>query len=118
MRWEEVNTNDAELILVGYGTSARVARSAMDLARKEGLKVGLFRPITLFPFPEQQLRTLAGPGRKFLAVEMSAGQMIEDVRLAVEGQSPVYLSNRLGGMVPTPEDVLAKIRELVEGRTN
>lgn len=118
VRWEEANTNDADLILVGYGTSARVARSAMDLARKEGLKVGLFRPITLFPFPEQQLRSLAGPGRRFLAVEMSAGQMIEDVRLAVEGQSPVYLSNRLGGMVPTPEDVLAKVRELLEGRAN
>jgi 2-oxoglutarate ferredoxin oxidoreductase subunit alpha len=118
VRWEEVGTEDAELILVGYGTSARVARSAMDLARKEGLKVGLFRPITLFPFPERQLRALAKPERKFLAVEMSAGQMIEDVRLAVNGQSPVHLSNRLGGMVPTPEDVLAKMREILEGRGN
>lgn len=118
VRYEEVGTEDAEVILVGYGTSARVARSAMDLARKEGLKVGLLRPITLFPFPEKQLRALATPERKFLAVEMSGGQMIEDVRLAVNGQSPVYLSNRLGGMVPTPEDVLAKIREIVEGRGN
>ncbi len=117
-RWEEVGTEDADLILVGYGTSARVARSAMELARKEGLKVGLFRPITLFPFPEQQIRALAKPDRKFLAVEMSAGQMIEDVRLAVNGVSSVHLSNRLGGMVPTPEDVLAKIRDILEGRVN
>ena len=117
-RWQEVSTADADLILVGYGTSARVARSAMELARKEGLKVGLFRPITLWPFPEQQLRALAKPERAFIAVEMSAGQMIEDVRLAVNGASPVYLSNRLGGMVPTPEDVLAKIRDILEGRAN
>lgn len=118
VRWQEAGTEDAEIILVGYGTSARVARSAMELARKEGLKVGLFRPITLFPFPEQQLRSLAGPHKKFLCVEMSGGQMIEDVRLAVEGKSPVYLTNRLGGMVPTPEDVLTKIRDILEGRVN
>lgn len=118
VRWQEAGTEDAEIILVGYGTSARVARSAMELARREGLKVGLFRPITLFPFPEQQLRSLAGPHKKFLCVEMSGGQMIEDVRLAVEGKSPVYLTNRLGGMVPTPEDVLTKIRDILEGRVN
>ncbi|MCK9525944.1 MAG: 3-methyl-2-oxobutanoate dehydrogenase subunit VorB [Limnochordia bacterium] len=118
VRWQEHDTEDADVILVGYGTSARVARSAMELARKEGLKVGLFRPITLWPFPEKRLAELAQPGRSFLAVEMSAGQMIEDVRLSVNGISPVYLSNRLGGMVPTPEDVLGKIREILEGRVN
>ncbi|HKM42432.1 MAG TPA: 3-methyl-2-oxobutanoate dehydrogenase subunit VorB [Limnochordia bacterium] len=118
VRWQEHNTEDADVILVGYGTSGRVARSAMELARKEGLKVGLFRPITLWPFPEKRLAELAQPGRSFLAVEMSAGQMIEDVRLSVNGISPVYLSNRLGGMVPTPEDVLGKIREILEGRVN
>jgi len=118
VRWEEEGTEDAEIILVGYGTCARIARSAMELARKEGLKAGLFRPISLFPFPEQRLKALAGPYRRFLAVEMSAGQMVEDVRLAVEGRSPVHLCRRLGGMVPTPEDVLAKIRELVEGGTS
>ncbi|NMB21037.1 MAG: 3-methyl-2-oxobutanoate dehydrogenase subunit VorB [Firmicutes bacterium] len=118
VRWQEHNTEDADVILVGYGTSARVARSAMELARKEGLKVGLFRPITLWPFPEQRLAELAKAGRSFLAVEMSAGQMIEDVRLAVNGVSPVHLSNRLGGMVPTPEDVLEKVREILEGRVS
>src|SRR5690606_26336869 len=73
VRWEEEGTEDAEIILVGYGTCARIARSAMELARKEGLKAGLFRPISLFPFPEQRLKALAGPYRRFLAVEMSAG---------------------------------------------
>lgn len=116
VRWQEVGTDDAELILVAYGTSARVGRSAMELARKEGLKVGWFRPISLFPFPESELRALAKPGREFLVIEMSAGQMLEDVRLAVEGRSPIHFTNRLGGMVPTPEEVLVKIKEIFEGR--
>ena len=118
IRWQEVGTEDAELILVAYGTSARVARSAMELARKEGLKVGIFRPISLFPFPETQLGALASPERQFLVVEMSAGQMLEDVRLAVEGRCPIHFTNRLGGMVPTPEEVLVKIKGILEGRGN
>lgn len=118
VRWEAVDTSRAELILVGYGTSARVSRSAMELARAKGLEVGLFRPITLFPFPESQLAELAGGGRQFLVVEMSGGQMLEDVRLAVNGKSPVHFTNRLGGMVPTPEDVLQKVCEILEGRGN
>ncbi|NMA60956.1 MAG: 3-methyl-2-oxobutanoate dehydrogenase subunit VorB [Firmicutes bacterium] len=113
IRWQEVGTEDADLILVAYGTSARVARSAMELARKEGLRVGLFRPISLFPFPEVQLGALAGPQREFLVVEMSAGQMLEDVRLAIEGRSPIHFINRLGGMVPTPEEVLAKVKAVL-----
>lgn len=113
IRWQEVGTEDADLILVAYGTSARVARSAMELARKEGLRVGLFRPISLFPFPEAQLGALAFPKREFLVVEMSAGQMLEDVRLAIEGRSPIHFINRLGGMVPTPEEVLAKIKDIL-----
>lgn len=116
VRWQEVAVDDADLILVGYGTSARVARSALELARKQGLKVGLFRPISLFPFPEQQIRALAAPERQFLVVEMSGGQMLEDVRLAVEGRCPVHFTNRLGGMVPTPEEVLEKIETILEGR--
>ncbi len=117
VRFEEVSTNDADLILVGYGTSARVARSAVELARKRGLKVGLFRPISLFPFPEKQIRALAAPERRFLVVEMSGGQMVEDVRLAVEGRCPpVHFTNRMGGLVPTPEEVLEKIVTILEGR--
>lgn len=117
-RWQELRSDDADLILVAYGTSARVARSAMDMARKEGLKVGLFRPISLFPFPEVQLAALASAEKQFLVVEMSAGQMLEDVRLAVEGRSPIHFVNRLGGMVPTPEEILKKIRVILEGRGN
>lgn len=116
VRWQEVATEDAELVLVAYGTSARVARSAMEVARKEGFKVGLFRPISLFPFPEEQLGSLANANRQFLVIEMSAGQMLEDVRLAVEGRSPIHFTNRMGGNVPTPEDVLTKIRTIFEGR--
>ncbi|NLJ81273.1 MAG: 3-methyl-2-oxobutanoate dehydrogenase subunit VorB [Firmicutes bacterium] len=115
IRWEEKKISDADLILVAYGTSARVARSAMDLARGKGLKVGLFRPISLFPFPYPQLKRLACRKRQFLVIEMSGGQMLEDVRLAVEGRSKVHFTNRLGGMVPTPQDVLETILKIREG---
>lgn len=115
IRWEEVKTEDADLILAAYGTSARVARSAVEMARKAGLKAGLFRPISLFPFPEEQIRKLAGPKRQFLVIEMSAGQMLEDVRLAVEGRCPVHFTNRLGGMVPTPEEVFEKVKSVLAG---
>ena len=118
IRWEEINTDDAELILVAYGTSARVARSAVDMARKQGLPVGLLRPISLYPFPETPLRNLADGRRHFLVVEMSAGQMIEDVRLAVERREMVHFVNRMGGMVPTPQEVLKAIKEILEGRTS
>jgi len=118
VRWQAVGVEDADLILVGYGTSARVARSAMEQARRDGLKVGLFRPISLFPFPEKQIRELAKAERQFLVVEMSGGQMVEDVRLAVDGRSPVHFTNRLGGMVPTPEEVLEKVESILEGRGN
>lgn len=118
VRFEEVGTEDADLVLVAYGASARVARSAMELARKEGLKVGLLRPITLFPFPEKPLASLAEAGKDFLVIEMSAGQMLEDVRLAVEGRSPVHFTGRLGGMVPTPEGVMEKVCAIFEGRGN
>lgn len=115
VRWQKVDVEDADLILVAYGTSARVAHSAMEKAREKGLKVGLFRPISLYPFPVKAISKLAGEKREFIVVEMSAGQMIEDVRLAVNGKSHVHFTNRLGGMVPTVEDVLAKIEE-VSGR--
>lgn len=118
VRWQEINTDDAELVLVAYGTSARVARSAMDMARQQGLQVGLMRPISLYPFPEKPLRNLANGSRQFLVVEMSAGQMIEDVRLAVEGRGIVHFVNRMGGMVPTPQDVLQVMSKILEGRAS
>lgn len=112
-RFDYRGPEKAELVIVAYGTAARVARSAMDLARAEGLSVGLIRPITLWPFPSQPFeQCLARGTRGFLVVEMSAGQMVEDVRLAVEGRAPVGFHGRTGGMVPVPQDVVLKLKEL------
>ncbi len=114
-RWQELNTEDAELILVAYGTVARVCRSAMEMARAKGLKVGLIRPISVYPFPDAAFAKAKEKKTRLLVSEMSAGQMIEDVRLAVEGQCVVDFYNRMGGMVPTPEDVVGKIEKLFQG---
>jgi 2-oxoglutarate ferredoxin oxidoreductase subunit alpha len=103
---------DAELVIVAYGTAARVARSAIAQARAEGILAGLFRPISLWPFPEPALRALGDRVRGVLVVELSAGQMVEDVRLAIEGRCPVTFHGRTGGMVPTPDEVLAELRAL------
>jgi 2-oxoisovalerate ferredoxin oxidoreductase alpha subunit len=110
--WEEHCTTDAEILLVGYGIMSRVARAAVDLARQAGLKAGLLRPVTLFPFPTTRLGELAAKVHSMLAVELSTGQMIEDVKLAVDGQVPVHFYGRVGGMIPTAEDVLAVIQKL------
>ena len=107
--------DDAELVVVAYGATARICRSAINEARDMGLKVGLLRPITLWPFPVQQIRQLTQQAKHFLAVEMSMGQMIDDVRLAVQGAAPVSFFGRTGGMIPTPQEVLAKIKEILGG---
>ncbi|MCE5194314.1 MAG: 3-methyl-2-oxobutanoate dehydrogenase subunit VorB [Nitrospiraceae bacterium] len=104
-RCETLNVDDAETIVVAYGIAARVALSAVNRLRKEGVKIGFFRPITLFPFPEEELGSLSFPGRKFLTVELNAGQMVEDVRLAVNGRSEVSFYGRTGGAMMTPEEV-------------
>ncbi|MBN1520494.1 MAG: 3-methyl-2-oxobutanoate dehydrogenase subunit VorB [Spirochaetales bacterium] len=113
-RIEEHDVQGAELILVAYGTSARVCLGAMEEARKLGLKVGLLRPITLWPFPEKRVAELAGTGAKFLTVEMSMGQMVEDVRLHTHGKAEVFFYGRCGGNIPTEEDVLAEIRSILK----
>ena len=100
-------------MLAAYGTSARVARSAVDMARAEGLKVGLIRPMSLWPFPSEPFER--HHWKEFLVVEMSMGQLVEDVRLAVNGQGTVHFHNRLGGMVPTPREVLVKIKDILLG---
>lgn len=109
IRWEEHLTDDAEYLLVGYGISSRVARATVDEARSRGRKVGLLRPITLFPFPMKQLGELAARMKGVLVVELSNGQLIEDVRLAGNGRAPVKLLSRAGGMIPTEEEVMAAI---------
>lgn len=107
---EAVRMEDAELAVVAYGTSARIAKSAVFLARAEGIKVGLIRPITLFPFPERALFEAAEQVESFLVVEMSLGQMVEDVKLAVNGKAPVSFYGRPGGAMLVVEDVVQAIR--------
>lgn len=106
VRYQEFEVEDADLVLVAYGSTARICRTSMSMARKKGLRVGLFRPISLFPFPSVRLAELARLGKQFLTVEMSAGQMVEDVRLAVNGASTVDFYGRMGGMVPGPVEIL------------
>ena len=109
--WDGYRLEDASIVLVSYGISSRIARSAVDAARKEGIKAGLFRPITLFPFPEKPVRALAERGCKFISVEMSNGQMREDIRLA-SGCRPVELVCRYGGNLIRLDSILEKIREV------
>ncbi|NLW46830.1 MAG: 3-methyl-2-oxobutanoate dehydrogenase subunit VorB [Firmicutes bacterium] len=105
VRFAEEDVKDADLVIVAYGTSARVAKSAIDKARAEGKKVGLFRPITLWPFPSKPLSELAKSGKRFLTVEMSVGQMVEDVKLAVNGQAQVDSFGKLNGTIPSVNEV-------------
>ncbi|MBI3746663.1 MAG: 3-methyl-2-oxobutanoate dehydrogenase subunit VorB [Chloroflexi bacterium] len=112
VRWAGEMLEDAELVIVAYGTAARVARTAIRRAREAGLRAGLFRPITLWPFPSNALAEVAAHARGILVVELSAGQMVEDVRLAVEGAAPVAFHGRTGGMVPAPDEVLGALRRL------
>jgi 2-oxoglutarate ferredoxin oxidoreductase subunit alpha len=110
VRWAGERLDDAEIAIVAYGTAARVARTAIDRAREQGIAVGLFRPITLWPFPTDALAALAQTLRAVLVVELSAGQMVDDVRLAVAGRTPVLFHGRTGGMVPTPGEVVDAVR--------
>ncbi|HUO16390.1 MAG TPA: 3-methyl-2-oxobutanoate dehydrogenase subunit VorB [Verrucomicrobiae bacterium] len=112
-RCEQYLTEDADVIVVGFGIVSRVLRSAVDLARTQGIKVGLFRPITLWPFPSCELSRIALHVERFLVVELSNGQMLEDVKLSVEGKRPVEFYGRVGGNVPTVEELFAKIEEQV-----
>ncbi|MHC1791746.1 3-methyl-2-oxobutanoate dehydrogenase subunit VorB [Solidesulfovibrio sp.] len=115
VRYEAFETEDAELIVVAFGSIGRIAKSTVRTLRAEGIKVGLFRPITLFPFPEAALRTLAGQGKRFLTIEHNLGQMVEDVRLAVRGITDSGFFGFLPGNMPTPEDFDAPIRAAVKG---
>ena len=113
--WEEYMMEDAELCVVAFGIASRVAKNAVAEARKEGVKVGLIRPITLWPFPTKALRAAADKVKSFISVELNMGQMIEDVKLATESRRPVTLCNRAGGMIPTPDEVLAAIHKAEKG---
>ncbi len=111
VRYEAQQLDDAEVLIVAFGSAARIAEKAIEIAREEGIKAGLFRPITLWPFPEKQLRKAAHGKRGVLVVEINAGQMIEDVRLSVNGEEPVEHFGRLGGIVPEPDEIVKAIKE-------
>lgn len=112
-RWLEYATDDADLLVIGFGTAGRIAYSAVEAAREQGLKVGLFRPQSLWPFPEDRLCELAKQVESCLVIEMNAGQMVDDVRLAVEGRVPVQFYGRMAGVVPMPDELLAVIKQHV-----
>ena len=109
--YEEYMMDDADICVVAFGIASRVSKNAINEARKEGIKVGLIRPITLWPFPVAPFKKAVEHCKQFISVELSMGQMIEDVRLATECKAPVTLCNRVGGMIPSPEQVLEAIRE-------
>ncbi len=112
--YEEYMMDDAEYVIVAFGVAARVSKNAVDEARKNGIKVGMIRPITLWPFPKAPLAKAAETAKAFISVELSMGQLIEDVELATRCKRPVLLCNRVGGMIPTTQDVLNSINEAVK----
>jgi 2-oxoisovalerate ferredoxin oxidoreductase alpha subunit len=111
---EELNTTDADLLLIAYGISSRVCRTSMEMARQNGLRVGLLRPRTLFPFPSQRIAELGERVKLILTVECSNGQMVDDVRLALNGKCPVEFYGRMGGEVPSSEEILKVIERLMK----
>ncbi len=115
VRYEEFQCEDADYLFVAYGTSARVCQKAVQLAREQGIKAGLLRPITLFPFPTKKINELADKVKMMLSVEMSAGQMVEDVLLSVNGKVPVYHFGRMGGIIPAPDEVVENLKSKITG---
>ncbi|MCI6235133.1 MAG: 3-methyl-2-oxobutanoate dehydrogenase subunit VorB [Prevotella sp.] len=111
VRYETMHVDDADYIIVAFGSAARVSEKAIEIAHEEGLSLGLFRPITLWPFPEKEIKALAENKKGILVVEINAGQMVEDVRLAVNGALPVEHFGRLGGIVPEPEEIVNALKE-------
>lgn len=109
VRHETIGCDDADLLIVAFGSAARISQKAMETARRQGLRVGLFRPITLWPFPTQEVAAMAGRVKGILTVEINAGQMVFDVRAAVDGRVPVHHYGRLGGIVPDPDEIVAEL---------
>lgn len=112
--WEEINTEDADIVLISFGSPSRNVKSAMKICRKEGLKVGVLRPITLWPFPSKRIAELSKTAKKFMVVEVNMGQMLKDVKLAVNGQVPVEFFNRPVGNPPEVDDIVSKIKEIIK----
>ncbi len=114
-RWEEYFIDDAEMVIAAYGTTARIAKKSVKELRKAGIKAGLIRPITLWPFPAEAINKAADKAKAFLTVEMSCGQMVEDVRLAVNGKAPVEFFGRTGGMIPSWKEIYATAEKALGG---
>jgi 2-oxoglutarate/2-oxoacid ferredoxin oxidoreductase subunit alpha len=112
VRYKEYFLDDAEFVIVGFGTAGRVALSAVRAARQQGIKVGLLRPITVSPFPFEVIEQLASRVSGILVTEMNSGQMLEDVRLAVRGRTPIRFYGRMGGVVPFPDEILSEIQRM------
>ncbi|MCA9922251.1 MAG: hypothetical protein KC421_07760, partial [Anaerolineales bacterium] len=110
VRYDETDVEDAELIVVAFGTAARVAQTAVKKLRQEGVPIGLFRPVTLWPFPEKRLAELSQKAKGLLVVEMNAGQMLNDVRMIAGNQIPIDFLGRLGGFIPMPDEIEARVR--------
>ncbi|MDE5994734.1 MAG: 3-methyl-2-oxobutanoate dehydrogenase subunit beta, partial [Oscillospiraceae bacterium] len=113
--YEEYMVDDADIVIAAFGIASRVSKNAVNEARKQGIKVGLIRPITLWPFPKAPFEKAAEHAKAFISVELSMGQMIEDVKLATNCKRPVTLCNRVGGMIPSPEQVLKAITDVNNG---
>ena len=110
--FETIETEDADFLLIAFGLTSRIAHKALEMARENNIKVGLLRPQTLFPFPTQAIAELAENVQAILTIEMNAGQMVEDVRLAVNGRTPVYFYGRMGGVIPQPNEIYQKIKDV------
>ncbi|MDI9476571.1 MAG: 3-methyl-2-oxobutanoate dehydrogenase subunit VorB [Natronincolaceae bacterium] len=113
--YEMYRMEDAEIVLVAYGTTSRIVKNAIETLREEGIKAGLIRPITIWPYPSKAFDEIPDSAKAILTVEMSTGQMLDDVKIANEGRLPVYFYGRTGGMVPTPDAVIAKAKEILGG---
>jgi 2-oxoglutarate ferredoxin oxidoreductase subunit alpha len=114
--YQEVETDDADIILVAYGITSRICKTALSMARAKGIKAGLIRPITLWPFPDKPLAKAAKTASDFLVVELNMGQMVDDVKVAIDCKKPVSFFGRTGGVMPSPEDVLAEIEKIAGGK--
>jgi 2-oxoglutarate/2-oxoacid ferredoxin oxidoreductase subunit alpha len=117
VRYEEIHVEDADYLFVAYGLSARICHKAVNLARAKGIRAGLFRPITLFPFAYERLYELASNVKGMMSIELNAGQMVDDIRLAVKGKIPVAFYGRLGGMVPTPEEIVHQLETMIQNNS-
>ncbi len=113
--YEMYKMEDAEIVLVAYGTTARIVKSAVETLREDGIKAGLIRPITVWPYPNEAFDKIPADAKAILTVEMSTGQMIDDVKIANRGRLPVHFYGRTGGMVPTPDEIIAKVKEVLGG---